>query len=64
LLVLIKAAGNSLLLPSVIFHRKLFPNMLYDRERQEIRYWLKHEPELEYLLKGLQKIVQISKELK
>jgi hypothetical protein len=36
----------------------------YDTGGKEVRYWLKHRPEMKQLLKGLEKVVQVSTELK
>ncbi len=35
----------------------------YDTGGKEVRYWLKHRPEMKQLLKGLEKVVQASTEL-
>jgi hypothetical protein len=36
----------------------------YDTGGKEVRYWLKHRPEIKQLLKTLGRVVQISTELK
>ncbi|HWP58268.1 MAG TPA: helix-turn-helix domain-containing protein [Candidatus Acidoferrales bacterium] len=36
----------------------------YDSEGKEVRYWLKHKPEMKSLLKGLEKVIRVSAELR